>query len=328
LPDAEIADRLNQVVLAEQLTATTLKRITLEVELEPKTAEQVELLAAGSMFEAPPVAELPALPAPDAVMQAQMLKGAHDYVSSALHLLPDFLAVRVTRSFDNLPIAADKKHAKPKIEMHFVQETRREIAVRDGREESIPADGNGGSASLRRRPEGFSTWGEFGAILATVLEDSFNGSVSWSRWQTGEDGKAVAVFQYVIPRSASHDAVDFCCYSKADDDPATYSFHDRPGYHGEIWVDPASGEIDRITLEAELNGDDEVTTSRVAVQYGSVEIAGKRYVCPFRSVAVSEVHNRAMEKIDGTGLERHVNLVQFVDYHKFGSTARVVTNPE
>jgi len=324
LSDTDIAGRLSGVMLAEQLTQTTLARITSEIELGQKSAEQLEVLAAASVFEAPPAAELPDSPAPGVATQADLLRAARDYVSGTIPLLPDFVALRETRSFDNLPVTEGKKHAKPKIEMHLVGEYRREIAVRAGREVNRPV-GGADKAAQRNVPGGFSTWGEFGAILATVLDDSLNGAITWNRWQRSESGKEVAVFRYAIPRSASRDTVDFCCYAKSEDAPATDPFHDKPGYHGEIYIDPASGEIDRITLQAELREDDPVTMSNVAVQYGPVDIAGKRYVCPVRSVAVSELHNFAMQKIDGVGVEEHVNMVRFLDYHKFGSTARIVT---
>jgi len=56
LSDTDIAGRLSGVMLSEQLTQTTLARITSEIELGQKSAEQVEVLAAASVFEAPPAA--------------------------------------------------------------------------------------------------------------------------------------------------------------------------------------------------------------------------------------------------------------------------------
>lgn len=326
LSDTEIADRLSRVTLAEQLTSATLARILSGVSIGPKTAEQLQLLRATSIFEVPPGSELPGSQVPSTATQEEILGAAREYVNGALHLLPDLFAIRLTKSFDNQPVSEGKKHPKPTIAMHFIGEYRREIAVRAGREVNRPVGGAGdrGTEGLG----GFSTRGEFGAILAIVLDDAFNGNVVWSRWQTSETGKRIAVFRYAIPRSGSHDTVDFCCYSKSEDTPAIYSFHDKPGYDGEIYIDPMSGEIDRITLKAVLSEDDPVTVSDVAVQYGQVSIGGKQYVCPIWSVAISELHNRAIEKIDGVGIERHVNVVQFRSYHKFGSTSRIVTtNP-
>jgi hypothetical protein len=67
--------------------------------------------------------------------------------------------------------------------------------------------------------------------------------------------------------------------------------------------------------------------SDLAVQYAEVEIGGRAYVCPVRSIATITMHNVKMERIDGAGIERHLNEVQYIDYHKFGATSRVIANP-
>jgi hypothetical protein len=313
--DSDLAEQLSSVTLSQQLTQTTLSRLLAGSNIGPKTAGQLQLLAFASIFNAPPPAELPASAAPDSAAQQKMIAAAVNYVNTSLHQLPDFLATRDTLSFANTPGQSDRKHVKPKATMHIVRESHREIAYRNGREVA-----DAGSAA-----SGFTTWGEFGPILKTVLGDSFAGSVIWVRWQTSESGVPVAVFRFSVPKDASHYLVDFCCYRKAEDDPMEYPFRARPGYHGELYVDLATGVIDRITLQADLNDDDPVTTSGIAVQYGKVEIGGKNYICPTQGIAVSDVHNLVMESVDHIGPEKHINVVRFLNYHKFGSTSRILT---
>jgi hypothetical protein len=322
--DREIADRLVSVQLTEQLTAQTLVRIESEANLGANTLEQLRLIANSSIFFAPPSRELPNLAAPDPVSQQRMLNAAIEYVDGALQRLPDFLAIRTTDSFDNTPQPVGSKHAKPVAELHLVRESRREIAYRNGKEilDSDSESGNGqpGSSALA----GFTTKGEFGPVLETILSDSFIGSVLWNRWQIGESGALVAVFRYVVEKPASHYLVDFCCYQNSRDDPQTFRFRYLAGYHGELYLDPSTGAVDRITLEAELTEDDPVMVSSSAVQYGQVNIGGKSYICPVRSVAVSEVRNLNMELVDKVGPERLVNEVRFSNYHKFASTVRIL----
>ena len=136
------------------------------------------------------------------------------------------------------------------------------------------------------------------------------------------------MFSYRVPRSASHYVVDFCCYRKSLDNPEEYRFRDKPGYHGELYLDTEAGTVDRITLEAEMKDSDPVFASSIAVQYGPVDIGGKSYVAPIHAVAVSQVHNLKMEHVDQVGPEEHVNEVFFEDYHKFGSTFRILTDGE
>ncbi|MBS1803911.1 MAG: hypothetical protein JST28_11130 [Acidobacteria bacterium] len=326
LSDLEIAERLSRVDLSEELTASTLKRIVAQAHPGPETQQQLEILTAASMIQAPPAENLVNEVPPDQEAQARILNSAHAYAQGAIRLIPDFLAIRETRSFNNLPLATTKKHQKPQIEMHFASNARREIAVRKGREVSSAVAGKGLGDALVT--SGLSSWGEFGAMLAVIFGDSSNDSMHWMRWQKSASGTRLAVFRYEVPRLASHYTVDFCCYRQSEDDPTEHSSKDQPAYHGELSINPATGEIDRITVEAELAESDHVSQSALAVQYGHVIISGRSYLCPVRSVAVTELYNADMQKDYGIGLERHVNDVEFTNYRKFGSTARILPDED
>jgi len=327
LSDTEIAERLSRVDLSEELTSKSLARIVAESLPGPETQQQLELLAAVSVIQPPPRVELPGEPAPDQSTKQKIVRSARDYARNALHIVPNYLAVRETLAFNNLPTESSNRHKKPTIEMHFANETRSGIAVRNGREVSSSLPGHEDSDHFGLS-SGLSSWGEFGAVLAVILGDASDESLHWHRWQRNESGMQMAVFGYKIPRSSSHYTVDFCCYRQAEDDAIEHAFRDKPGYHGEIYINPANGEVVQITLEADLSETDPVSRSAVAVEYGHVMIGGKRYVCPVRSVAILEGYNADIKKIDGIGLERHVNEVKFTDYHKFGSTVRILTSAD
>lgn len=324
--DEAIADRLSQVTLSEQLTDRTLSRLLAHTAPGPKTIEQLQILAAASIFRAPPVTESQGGPAPDFAVQRELISSASGYVNGVLHQLPDFLATRATLGFDNTPDAPDPKHSKPKARLHFVREYHREIAYRNGREVEELTAGHKGTMRVRPDPgSGLTTWGEFGPILALVLSDSLKGSVVWSRWQSDNNDRQMAVFHYTVPHTDSHYLIDFCCYSPEPDDPPVTPFRERSAYHGEIYIEPATGAIIRFTLEAELSEDDPITAAGIAVDYSRVDIGGREYMCPVRGVAISEIHNFIMESVDKIGQERDINLVRFIDYHKFASNARVIS---
>lgn len=323
----EIAERLSRIDLSEELTPASLARIDAEAHPGPETQQQLEILSAASVIQPPPAAGVANEAPPDQETEVKILRSAHAYAQEAIRLIPDFLAVRETRSFNNIPLAATKKHQKPRIEMHFASDTRREIAVRKGKEISSAVAGSEGAGDALLT-SGLSSWGEFGAMLAVIFGDSSDDSMHWRRWQRSESGTMLAVFGYQVPRLASHYTVDFCCYRQSEDDPAEHSFKDQPAYHGELAIDRATGEIDRITVEADLAESDHVSRSELAVQYRHVIIAGRSYVCPVRSVAVTELYNADMQKNYGVGLERHVNDVAFTNYRKFGSTARILVGED
>lgn len=309
--DAERAHRLGSIRLSEQLSDVRLARLAAKARKGPRTEEQLDLLALTSVFEPPPLSNLPSIAAPDASTQLRIIEAARTYAASAVRQLPDFMAMRTTHMFNTVPRSADRPPAKPQIELLFAGERRREVTYRSGHEVSSAA------STPIVDFEGLTTWGEFGPILTTILGDSSLGTIGWSRWEVGADGKVLAVFRYAVPKSASHDLIDLCCY---------LWFHGTPAYHGDLSIDPATGSIVQLTLDAELDSGASVRVSKMSARYGPVEIDGKSYICPLRGVAVGIIHDAQLEKRDGVGLERFVNVVHFTDYHKFGSTARILTS--
>ena len=116
LSDTEIAERLNKVDLSEQLTSASLARILAESSLGPNTEEQLELLAVASVIQPPPAVELSQDPAPDQPTQGEMISLARGYAGNALHRVPNFLAVRDTLAFNNVPGNTSGKRRKPRSE--------------------------------------------------------------------------------------------------------------------------------------------------------------------------------------------------------------------
>lgn len=67
------------------------------------------------------------------------------------------------------------------------------------------------------------------------------------------------------------------------------------------------------------------------VEYGPVQIGGKNYICPLRSVSISRgpsslSFDRAGKQILGPPATM-LNDVTFSDYHVFRSQARIVSGP-
>lgn len=309
--DEVTAQRLSSVQLDEQLDDLRLRHLLSKLRLGPKAEQQLELLAITSVFEAPPLSDLPSILPSDQATQQRILTSARDYVATSVRRLPDFMAIRKTDAFATAPPWDEIPPVKPQTELRFTGERRLEVTYRLGHEVSSVTD-NVAAAS-----QTFTTWGEFGPILTTILSDSALGTIAWSRWGADKDGKLLAVFHYAVPKSASHDLIDLCC---------SLWFHDTPAYHGDLSIDPASGAILQLTLEAEVGDNEAVRESKMAVRYGPVAIGGQTYICPLRSVAVGVIHDAQLEKIDGLGLQRFVNVVHFTDYHRFGSTARILAS--
>jgi hypothetical protein len=308
----------------------------------------------------PPPSEFASRPAPDSAAVQAMIKSAIHFVGTTLHQMPDFLATRVTQSYnDNDPHVAVGMHDAaedptlivPHSPMIPLGTFTQQITYRDGHE--VASEEKESKQKASNAPPGITSFGEFGPVLSVVLLDALKGKLAWSHWEQTESGVA-AVFHYQVPPSASHFAVDFCCLSSGVDHmsgttyaegafgrPPTFSsnemfsiggqindsYHGTPGYHGSIFVDPATGAILRITEDSELNASEPVTRNARSIEYGTVEIGGKKFICPVHSVALSL--SRAYLK-DQAGIRNilHINEAAFTNYHRFGSSVQVLASEE
>jgi hypothetical protein len=318
--DRAIAQATRSLELTERLTEATLDRMKAEFKPGPDALLSLELLSYSSLFLDPPLTDLPQEPPPDADGELGMMNAAANYVATTLRHMPDFLATRITRAFDDSVTAVSLRSS----EMKLMGTANREITYRDGRETVLATTSQTFKSSPEEPEAGLSSQGEFGPILGTVLMDSSKGTVTWSHWEKTETGLA-AVFRYKVPGDASHYIVDFCCENDETPNFPGSFYHGTPAYHGSLSVDPDTGAILRVTIEAELPSGP-IMRSAVAVEYGPVDIGGKSYICPVRSVAISSSRSYLAKFKRDTTITR-VNEVVFTNYHRFGSSLRVLSSP-
>jgi len=210
----------------------------------------------------------------------------------------------------------------------------------DGKE-VVDTDARKGK-KLSARERNLYTEGTFGPILAVVFGDAAaaGSEFAWSHWAQGADGPQ-AVFRYTVPRHTSHFDVGFCCladpYGTISESIPWLSlltqlpFREKPAYHGEIAIDPASGAILRLTVQADLGPRLPMGISDIMVEYGPVVIGGNTYICPVKSVSLSrqrtvELVNEWSESFGVYGrFETILNDVVFGEYHNFRSKSRILT---
>jgi hypothetical protein len=192
-----------------------------------------------------PAAEIPTSAMPDMLTQRHIMAMAVDDAINAVHQLPDFFATEDTIHFEDTPAGSGIDSSLiPYQPLHAVGKLINTVLYRSGHEMIEPAAKTQPKrVSLTR---GLSTQGEFGTILGTVLVDAAHGKLDWSHWEHDTAGP-IAVFQYAIPLKKSHYQVELCCITGANGNGI---FETYSAYHGEIAVDPASGTIRRLTMEA------------------------------------------------------------------------------
>ncbi len=173
------------------------------------------------------------------------------------------------------------------------------------------------------------TYGVFGPALKGVLDGiDKNGSLTWSRWEQGVTGR-MAVFRYTIPWDKSLYEVGVCCLPDGD---GAQSFHCYAGYHVQIAIDPQSGAILRLAFQVDLKSTVPLSRSEVMIEYGPVEIGGKTYICPLRSVSIMRARSvRVLSEWDETfrsygPYATMLNDISFDRFHIFRSESQVLTD--
>ena len=332
--DAEAARQIAELKLTERLSWA--RRGELEKTLPgDKSREALRGLADESEFLPPPSSEIPSQQMPDFAAQRQIMGRVVAYVSETIPLLPNFLATRVTQQYEDTPllVASGQAHTVPYEPLHYVATQTAEVSYEDGKESQ------GGAMNASASPSGatgLTTWGVFGPILSTVLLDAAQSKLSWSRWEQGADGVR-AVFSYAVPRAKSHYEVVYCCVAEQAGLVAAdvHMFRQLEGYHGEISVDPATGGIRRLTVEADLKDDCPIVKASIMVEYGPVEIGGRMYTCPLRSVSSSRAESVQVDPNYHFAMARQLQPlkneladVTFEDYHVFRAETRVLTEAQ
>ena len=324
--DKDLAKELYGVELSERMSSIRLS--SWETRLPGKRSRAALLgLADKSAFLALPAADVPSTPAPDPATQRLMLSRAAEYLSKIVPKLPNFFAIRTTVQHEEpSQEEATWKTVGSDRSLRETGTNKTTVLFRDGKE----VDTNG---TKRKNPNAreryLYTQGTFGPILSIVFANAGGyDEFTWSNWWQTAAGP-LAVFRYTVPQQKSDFDVQFCCLADPD---GTISVKQKPAYHGEVAIDPATGAILRLTVQADLNPELATGISDIMVEYGSVMIGGNSYICPVRSVSLTRQRtvNLVHEWGESFGVygrfETILNDVAFADYHLFRAQSRMITD--
>jgi hypothetical protein len=331
-PDAKLATRLYELRLTERLGTPRLMRLGAGLP-GPNAQQALVALAGASAFLTPPADEIPAIAKPDLAAQRQIISLAAAFVVRTMHRLPDFVVTRDTTEFQNnlkgngsaSPIAAAEAR------FYLVGTSTATVVYRDGRE--VVDEKKETKSGKKQLTNGLNEVGEFGPLLDVVFNDITHANMEWSHWEQGAAGQ-MAVFHFSVPKEKSRYEVKHCCVWFPNR-PATIGempgmFDEFPGYHGEIAIDPASGAILRLAVQPELQPTFPIVRADVAVEYGLVDIGGKAYTCPIKSVSISD---STVERNPTFGLAANMtrfkrtalNDVVFKQYHQFRGEVQILS---
>ena len=340
-PDGKVAGELEDAQLTERVSPARLARW--EAEFPGKrTQEELLKLADTSAFLNPPASDVLRDPPPDLETQQRMVSMALDYVRTTITHLPNFYATRETTHFeDTLSHRAEYTYSgSTAMGAHGLEgalptqtpgmgNTAEYRGLHSTGEYSMTVTYRGGhevideDAGKRKKAEesalGLTSSGEFGPILGWVINDVIPTGVIWSRWEQGI-GEPAAVFHYAVAANQSHFRIGITVGGKAE---ALF-----PAYHGEIEIDPATGEILRLSEVADPAPPHAGMRAAKVVEYAPVNIGDRSYICPVKSVAFSTIPVPSAAEADELSGPVQINLndVAFTHYHEFGSEARIVAN--
>lgn len=326
--DADMAWHIADLELGERLNGTEFSRLASTL---PGEASKQALRAVfdESQFLDPPVAETPNKPAPTLAEQRRIMGLVVNYVSKIIPQLPNFIATRTTLHFEDTPQL--QRVVGTTVAYRPLHEVRRDVATvsyRDGREVVAALS----KASGDEFTKGLKTEGIFGAFLGRVLVDAAQSSLRWGRWEAGAQN--LAVFDFAVPQLKSHYEVDYCCVTSqtATAVAAARPFRKVVSYRGEMVIDPATGTILRLLVIADLDKIEPITRSAILVDYGTVEIGGRKYICPTNSLTLLTGQTFQIDPNFGFALANQVQPIQtvlddvtFSQYHIFRAEARIMS---
>ena len=237
-------------------------------------------------------------PGPDELksMIADATRFAMDYRDS----LPNFMCQQVTDRSVSLDGAKTWRH-KDKITglltyLDHVEDWSFLETERDGHKSHVDEE----------TEKGISSAGVFGSVISGLFRPSSKAEIEWKETGVLGDG-TVQVFSYRVAQENSN-----------------LNLRVGPmevitvGYHGLVYIDSATHSVRRITEVADgVPKKYPIHATSVSADYDYVSIGGHDYLMPVGAqVILKKGHH-----------ETDLNEIGFRDFHRFGSTTKILTSP-
>ncbi len=312
--DKKIARKIAGPELTQRLTDDTLATL-LQKAPGPLTRDALQTLADESAFLDPPRSEVPDAPAPTPEEQTASLTKARNYAASYVRNLPNFLCTLIVRRFD------DGTSGKG---LRFHDTVTGELTFKSGKESIAVRDVSGIESNVKLT-QGLRTHDEVGGLLSSLFSSDTLPPFVWSHWEN-LNGRRVAVFHYSLDKAHSHFTVTYCCRpGRVTYPPITIA----TAAAGELSIDTASGIVFRVTEQAvDMPSGFPLHRAEIMVQYAAVVIGKQFFICPTRSITISDVgvHDLTdvMESFSLSANLHSLNEMQFTNYHEFQTESRLV----
>jgi len=356
--DSDVANALKQVELTEQLTRAAMNSLVGLVN-GPSSTEQIYVLEARSANLLPPPPDLPTTPSPDAATQKAILTRAETYITKKYDQLPALTATRTTLRFqDNVEALAPASglsggaqeavtssgFTKPPSYVHYINSSAQLVGTDHGAEKKTPE-----KDPTRWGANGMNAIEEPTPSLGRIFKEALTGDdIQWLRWES-INGKPAAVYSFTVPRQKSKLALDVCCFPKINQagiatfytaatapvlapgasgggasgnfqtNTEWHEFKATVPYHGSLFIDPDTGIVWRMIVEAELKPGEVVHQLDIRVDFGAVKTAQGPFVVPVRTVINSVVVPNGESGAGGYSTRNILLSSQYSDYKLTGT---------
>lgn len=188
--------------------------------------------------------------------------------------------------------------------------------------------------------------------LGTVFREAREaGKVQWVRWET-VNGNPAAVYSYVVPRKNTRLALNVCCFPNvtqigiarfytgttaavmAGNEAAGgggggvtgnyqtntdwHNYKTSPPYHGKLFIDPKSGVVVRMIVEADLKPTEILHAFDERIDYGPAAVGNKPLVAPLKTIVNTVVVPNGESYAGGYTTRRTLFVSEYKDYRVSG----------
>jgi VWFA-related protein len=152
--------------------------------------------------------------------------------------------------------------------------------------------------------KGISSAGLFGSVITGLFRPLSKAEIAWKETGVLGDG-TVQVFSYRVAKENSN-----LNLRVSSSDVITV------GYHGVVYIDSATHSVRRITeIADDVPKKYPIHGASVTADYDYVSIGGRDYLMPIGAQVILKKGHHEMD----------LNEIGFRDFHRFGSTMRIVT---
>jgi hypothetical protein len=226
--------------------------------------------------------------------QAAILDKARETALNYAKSLPDFLCTQVVRRSEdrqglNRWATVDTLSFKVSYNGHEDYQ----LLLKNGLKTGGSLESVGGAISQ----------GEFGTRLQDIFDPLSKSEFGWKGWGNLRKVR-VAVFTYHVDQQHSRNRISY--------GNLTSKAQVVVGFHGEISVDPETGDVLRVTLAAEMPKRFPITACSSWTEYDHRDVAEREYLVPVESETRMEEDRY-----------KAVNQIRYRDYRKFSSEATI-----